>query len=124
MVKAGIKEANKVDGKLISITVELRDPNEIKIYKKFLEGEEAFKKCPNCGQSNEIGKDDLRMRIDSPLANHQLLSAATPIMHCDHCGKMIDLSMIDYTCFPSVISKLSELRTAYNNMKKEKKSNG
>ena len=49
MVDVGIKARNVIDGKLISVTVELRDPNEIKIYKKFLEDEEAFKKCPHCG---------------------------------------------------------------------------
>jgi len=59
MVDVGIKGRNVIDGKLISVTIELRDPNEIKIYKTFLEGEEAFKKCPHCGQSNTVGKDDL-----------------------------------------------------------------
>ena len=87
-------------------------------------GEEAFKKCPHCGQSNTVCKDDLRLRIDSPLSNNQLLSAATPLIHCDHCGEEITLSMLDYSCFPSVIAFLAKLRNAYNLKKKEKKSNG
>ena len=118
MVDVGIKARNVIDGRLISVTVELRDPNEVKIYKKFLEDEEAFKKCPHCGQSNTVGDDDLQMRIDSPLSGNQILSAATPIMHCDHCGKMIDLSMMDYSAFPSVITFLNELKAKYAQMKK------
>ena len=124
MVDVGIKARNVIDGKLISVTVELRDPNEVKIYKKFLEDEEAFKKCPHCGQSNTVGKDDLRLRIDSPLSNNHLLSAATPLIRCDHCGEEITLSMLDYSCFPSVTAFLAKLRNAYNLKKKEKKSNG
>ena len=124
MNKVRIRAADKHEGNLISVTIQITDPEELKIYKKFLEGEEAFKKCPHCGQSNTVGKDDLRLRIDSPLSNNHLLSAATPLIHCDHCGEEITLSMIDYSCFPSVTAFLAKLRNAYNLKKKEKKSNG
>ena len=32
MVDVGIKARNVIDGRLISVTVELRDPNEVKMY--------------------------------------------------------------------------------------------
>ena len=118
MNKVRIRAADKKDGRLISVTIQITDPSELKIYKKCLEGEEAFKKCPHCGQSNTVGDDDLQMRIDSPLAGNQILSAATPIMHCDHCGKMIDLSMMDYSAFPSVITFPHELKATSAQMQK------
>lgn len=124
MKSVSIVDKSIIDGRLISITIKINDPNERAIFMKFLEGEETFKKCPKCGHSNTVGEDDMCMRIDSPLASNQLLAASTPIMHCDHCGELIDLSMMDYTCFPSVISFLSKLKASYNKMKKEKKDNG
>ena len=120
MNKVRIRAADKHEGNLISVTIQITDPDELKIYKKFLEGEEAFKKCPHCGHSNTVGDDDLQMRIDSPLSSNHILSAATPIMHCDHCGEAIDLSMLDYSAFPSVLAFLAELRAKYNSMKKGK----
>ena len=114
-----IKSADKQGGTLISVTVQLSDPTEIKIYRKFLESEPAFQSCPRCGKKNTIGDDDLCLRIDSPLANKIGLQIATPLMHCDHCGENIDLSMLDYTAFPSVKIFIKQLQAKYQELKKK-----
>ena len=115
-----IKDAVKKDGTLISVMVQITDPQELTIYKKFLESEPAFHSCPHCGHSNTVGDDDLVLRIDSPLANKIGLQIATPIMHCDHCGESVDLSMLDYSAFPSVVAFIKQLQTRYQQMKREK----
>lgn len=118
MIAPKVTDSFKKDGKLISVTLELQDKEEIEIYKRFLADEPAFQKCPKCQQSNTIGDDDLQLRIDNPLANTLGMQLATPIMHCDHCGELIDLSMMDYSCFRSVVSWISQLRARAAQLKK------
>lgn len=115
-----IKDAVKKDGTLISVMVQITDPQELAIYKKFLESEPAFQSCPHCGHSNTVGDDDLVLRIDSPLANKIGLQIATPIMHCDHCGERVELSMLDYSAFPSVVAFINQLQARYQQLKKER----
>ena len=69
MVSPKIETAVRQSGNLISVTLQLRDPKDIAIYRKFLEDEPALKACPKCGKPNTIGEDDLLIRVDSPLAN-------------------------------------------------------
>lgn len=115
-----IRDRVKENGTLISVSIQITDPEELRIYKKFLESEPAFQSCPRCGHTNTIGDDDLQLRIDSPLANKIGLQVATPLMHCDHCNNMIDLSMVDYTAFPSVVSFIKQLQARYRELKSER----
>lgn len=124
-MKIKIAEAVRKEGNLISVTLELQEPREINIYQKFLADEPAVKACPHCGAANKIGADDLRLRVDAPLADKLGLSAATPLMTCDSCGKVVELSMVDYTAFPSVVAFIAQLRNRYMELKKERsKSSG
>jgi transcription elongation factor Elf1 len=117
MIAPVILESEKANGNLISVNLQLRDPEDIKIYKKFLETE--ILNCPHCNTKNKIGDDDLVLRIDSPLAVNSLIQAATPIVTCDQCGTKFELSMLDYTAFKSVTAFIAALRKRYNELKKK-----
>lgn len=117
-----IKDYFRKDGNLISVSLRLKNPREIEIYKKFLATE--VKLCSNCGAENEVGDDDLILRIDNPLGNTLGLQIATPIMHCDKCGKEFPLNMLDYTAFPSVVSFIHTLKKRNAELKKEKAEHG
>ena len=112
-----IASAVKKDGKLLSVTLQLQEPSEIGIYKKFLADEPAMQKCPHCGKSNKIGKDDLLIRIDNPLTDTLGLHMGNPIVTCDHCKQTIPVSILDYSAFPSVMEFLKALRARYNQKK-------
>ena len=115
-----IRDSVKENGNLVSVMVQLTDPRELAIYKKFLESEPAFQSCPRCGHANNVGDDDLMLRIDSPLANKIGLQIATPMMVCDHCKETIDLSMVDYSAFPSVVAFIKQLQARYQQLKRER----
>ena len=122
MVSPKIETAVRQSGNLISVTLQLRDPKDIAIYRKFLEDEPALKACPKCGKPNTIGEDDLLIRVDSPLANKIGLQIATPIMTCDHCGAKVELNMLDYSAFKSIVAFIQALRERYNQLKAERKN--
>ena len=115
-----VVEYMRQKGNLMSVTVQLQEPREINIYKKFLADEPALNKCPHCGAKNVIGDDDLKIRIDSPLSNKIGLNLATPIVICDECGGEIPTSMLDYSAFPSIVAFIKKLKERYLELKKEK----
>lgn len=115
-----VVEYMRQKGNLMSVTVQLQEPREINIYKKFLADEPTLNKCPHCGAKNIIGDDDLKIRIDSPLSNKIGLNLATPIVICDECGKEIPTSMLDYSAFPSIVAFIKKLKDRYLELKKEK----
>lgn len=119
-MKLKVVEYARQQGNLMSVTVQLQEPREINIYKKFLEDEPALKSCPKCGKENKIGNDDLKIRVDSPLSNKIGLNLASPVVTCDHCGEVIPTSMLDYTAFPSIVAFIAQLKKRYQELKKEK----
>ena len=121
MVPVEIAASSKVPGKgLMSVTVRLRDPEDIKIYKAFLKDEPGLARCPFCDSANNVGEDDLRMEISNPLAN-SFLKMARAIVVCDHCGREIPMtSMMDYSAFKSVDTFIKQLKARNNQIKKEK----
>ena len=122
MLSPKIVDAVRQGGNLISVSLQLRDPRDIAIYRRFLADEPALKCCPKCGAENQIGDDDLVIRIDSPLANKTGLQIATPTMTCDNCGAKVELNMLDYTAFRSVVAFISALKKRYMELKTEKES--
>ena len=119
-----IVEAQKKEGNLMSITLRLVEKKDIDIYQKFLKDEPNMKACPHCGKPNTLGLDDMMIRVDSPLADRFGLKLGTPIVHCDHCGKDFDLSMVDYTAFPSVVAAINLLKKKYKEKKAGEASRG
>lgn len=105
--------ADKSGGQLMSITLQLLNQNEIKIFRSLVSGEtESF--CPKC-QDPFTHADTYYLRIDNPLAPGGMLGmeVATPQIKCDHCGEVINLSMVDYTPFKSAFQFVQNLRNEY-----------
>lgn len=118
MKPAKLVGAEKGNGQLLSITLQLQDPAEVKIFRSLIEGEET-KKCPKC-QDEYDHSDSYFIRIDNPLVPGGMLGMelATPQIKCDKCGEMISLSMVDYTPFKSVFQFVQNLRLQYNSRRK------
>lgn len=124
------KKTNKQKGKVldikqkngqVSVLIQLMDEEEIAIYRKFLESENG-KTCPKCGATNNIGADDYVLQIDNPFHSSSGIDIATPIMTCDNCGEKLNLSMLDYNAFPSVVGFIKALRKRESEIKE--KGNG
>lgn len=119
--KVRVVDSMKSDGKLISVTLQLLDRNEIKIFRSLLNSETETPVCPNC-QDEVTGTDAFYLRIDNPLSPSPIgLDVATPLIRCDNCGSMTTLSMVDYHAFPSVVEFVHQLKKRYMEMKRKKK---
>ena len=105
-----IIEAEKLDGTLMSVSLELQDPTEITAYQLFLASE--MLECGKCHAENNPKEFRPIIKVDSPLAN-SILSMAEPIVVCPHCGERIKTAMMDYTAFPSVVAFLRSLQMKY-----------
>lgn len=124
MIPCKLVGSEKGDGKLYSVTLQLMDPGEIKIFRKLLESEAVTPVCPKC-QDPVTGTDGFYLRVDSPLSKSAIgLDVATPIIRCDHCAVDTVLSMVDYSAFPSVKKFITALRMKYMNMKRKENTNG
>lgn len=125
MIPCKLVGSNKGDGKLYSVTLQLMDPTEIKIFRKLLDSEAVTPACPKC-KDPVTGTDGFFLRIDSPLSHSAIgIDVATPIIRCDHCAEETALSMVDYSAFPSVKKFITTLRLKYAEKKrKEHGSNG
>ena len=121
MASTGVKlvGADKSNGQLLSITLQLLNQNEIEIFRKLIQ-EDTNGVCPKCDDPI-TNADAYYIKIDTPLNPGGLLGMelATPQIKCDHCGEMITLSMIDYTPFQSVIQFVQALRKEYNKRKRK-----
>ena len=112
--------ADKGGGKLISVTLQLTDANEIYIFRKLIESDAAV--CPKCDDPI-TGTDAFYLRVDNPLAPSAIgLDIATPMVRCDHCGSETSLSMVDYSAFPSVKIFITALRKKYAEKKRKESS--
>lgn len=114
MSNVGVKlaSADKSGGQLLSITLQLLDPAEIKIFRSLLASERNY--CPEC-KDPYTGTDTYYIKVDAPLAPPALgMNLATPMVKCDSCGRVTELSMIDYTPFKSALSFVQNLRKEYN----------
>lgn len=125
MMPCKLVGSEKGDGRLYSVTLQLMDPGEIKIFRKLLESEAVTPVCPKC-QDPITGSDGFYLRVDSPLSPSAIgLDVATPIIRCDHCAVDTTLSMVDYSAFPSVKKFITALRVKYASKKrKEHNTNG
>lgn len=125
MMPCKLVGSNKGDGKLYSVTLQLMDPAEIKIFRKLMESEAVTPVCPKC-KDPITGTDAFFLRVDSPLSHSAIgIDIATPIVRCDHCAVETTLSMVDYSAFLSVKKFITVLRMKYAEKKrKEQKSNG
>ena len=110
--------ADKGNGQLLSITLQLLKKNEIEIFRRLLK-DDTNGVCPKCGDPI-TGADTFYIRINTPLNSGGLLGMelATPVVKCDHCGKEFMLSMIDYTPFQSVVQFVQLLRKEYKKRQK------
>ena len=122
MVPVEVAGSKKIPGKgLMSVTLRLKDPKEIEIYKSFLKDEPSMKVCPHCGSTNVLGENNLCMDIDNPLVP-AFLMLAKPNIKCESCGAEIEVSSCpDYSAFPSVLMFLKSLRVRNNQIKSQAK---
>lgn len=125
MIPCKLVGSEKGDGRLYSVTLQLMDPGEIKIFRKLLESEAVTPVCPKC-HDPITGADGFYLRVDSPLNPSAIgLDVATPIIRCDHCAVNMALSMVDYSAFPSVKKFITALKVKYMSKKrKENTTNG
>lgn len=124
MVPADVVGSSKESGRLLSVSLKINDPMEIKAFRAFLKDEPGLKKCPHCGAANEIGDEDLVLEVESPLGSGTGLQIATPRVICDSCREVIPTCMMDYSAFPSVVSFVTRLRNRYVQMTKQKAGAG
>lgn len=110
-------DSEKQNGKLVSITLQLQDESDIRIFRTLLESEPSARNCPKC--SDQCGaEDEFFLKIDSPLVASSIgMDVATGMIKCSNCGHYINLSMIDYSAFPSAVQFVSALRRKYNEKK-------
>lgn len=119
-MSAKLVNANKGDGKLYSVTLQLTDKDELRIFRKLIESD--LTACPHCGDPI-TGTDQCMLKIDAPLAKSPIgIEIAMPIIRCDNCGQEITLSMVDYTPFKSAVNFIQQLRLKYNRMQREGKA--
>ena len=112
--------ADKGNGQLMSITLQLQDQQEIEIFRKLIQDEtEGF--CPKCNDPI-TNSDSYYIKIDTPLNVSGLLGMelATPLIKCNNCGEEVQLSMIDYTPFKSVFQFVQALRLEYKKRQQKK----
>lgn len=120
MVPAEVVGSNKESGRLLSVSLKIKDPIEIKAFRAFLKDEPGLAKCPHCGAANDIGDEDLVLVVDSPLGSGTGLQMASPRVICDSCRQPIPTCMMDYSAFPSVVSFVTSLRNRYVQLTKQK----
>lgn len=112
---SGVKlvNADKGNGQLMSITLQLLNQKEIEIFRSLLNGE-AVSKCSKCDDPF-TNVDTYYLRIDNPLTPGGLLGmeVATPVVKCNNCGVENELSMVDYTPFASAFQFVQSLRNEY-----------
>lgn len=98
------------DGWLLSVILRLQNPEEIEMYRSFLESEILV--CPKCGRSHVPAEFNPDIGIDNPLGDSFLLMGE-PVCLCTNCETPIRLSMLEYSAFPSVIAFVNSLKSKY-----------
>jgi len=108
-----ILEHNRVGNTLASVILRIQDPEERRMYRAFLESEVL--ECPKCHNKYTVGDFEADLQIDSPLAANPILAIATPVAHCTNpaCKAPLNLSVLDYSAFPSVVEFLKKLQAKY-----------
>ena len=118
MTNVKIAGADKGNGRLLSVTLQILDENDIKIFKSLVNGEDS-KCCKKCKEPYTTSTA-YYIKIDSPLTPNAFgMKLGTPMTKCSACGEMNILSMVDYTPFQSVCIFLQKLRLEYNKRKRK-----
>lgn len=119
---AKLVQHQKQNNKIVSVTMQMTNPNEIDIYQKFMDAE-SLDICPYCKDSiDKTRVKGMYISIYDPSDSDEVFGFYTgiPYVVCQNCGREIRMSMMDIAPFTGIVNWLKQLKEKI----KEKETHG
>lgn len=111
---AKLVDASVINGQLIAVAFLMTTGQEKENFASFIKDEKDAHTCPHCKEvidQNLI--DRYYIKVDNPTSGTLKIfgfNSGTPMVRCPHCGKTIQLSMIDLSPFPEVNALINAIK--------------